>query len=145
VLVAPYCFMRAAMMAGTWAQHAFVDPAHPEDPYLSSITCINTRYNRRCFNDGYHIGHHLRANRHWTELPDELERNLAEYARRGALVFEGVDFFGVWLRLMLRNYEGLARRVVVLDGSPRPLAETVAMLRSRTRPISTCRAPHPRP
>ena len=89
VYVAPVLMVRFLMMAGNWGQHAFIDPARPANCYVNSITCIDTRYNRRCFNDGYHIGHHLRANRHWTEMPGELERNVATYAREGAVIFRG--------------------------------------------------------
>ena len=52
VFVIPFLITRFAMMAGNWGQHAFVDEAAPANNYRNSITCINTRYNRRCFNDG---------------------------------------------------------------------------------------------
>src|SRR4029077_17212020 len=100
VFVVPFVTARFAMMAGNWGQHAFVDEASPENNYRNSITCINSTYNRRCFNDGYHIGHHLKATRHWTELPDEFRANVPTYAREGAIVFSGLDFFAVWLCLM---------------------------------------------
>ena len=135
VFVIPYVSVRFLMMAGNWGQHAFIDPLRPENCYANSITCINSRYNRRCFNDGYHIGHHLKANRHWIEMPADFEQNLARYASEGAIVFEGIDFFGVWLLLMLGRFDALARRYVHLDGQPRPQAEIVALLRARTRPI----------
>lgn len=132
VFVIPYVAVRFLMMAGNWGQHAFIDPARPESSYGNSITCINSRYNRRCFNDGYHIGHHLKANRHWSEMPGEFHDNLATYASEGAIVFEGIDFFVVWLMLMLRRYDLLARRYVNLDGRTRSQEEIVALLRSRT-------------
>ena len=135
VFLAPHLVVRFLMMAGNWGQHAFIDPARPENCFVNSITCINTRYNRRCFNDGYHIGHHLKANRHWTEMPGDFSQNLGAYAREGAIVFEGIDFFQVWLYLMLGRYRALARRYVPL-GEARPTEdEIVALLRSRTRPI----------
>src|SRR5207244_4365039 len=71
VFLVPLLLIRTLMMMGNWGQHAFVAQGEPENPYLASITCINSRYNRRCFNDGYHIGHHLKANAHWTEYPVE--------------------------------------------------------------------------
>ncbi|MHB1845460.1 MAG: hypothetical protein ACYCWW_11575 [Deltaproteobacteria bacterium] len=52
-----------------------------------------------------------------------------------ALVIQGVDYFGVWARLMLRRYRDLARHLVTLEG-PRPSSEElVALLRERTRAI----------
>jgi hypothetical protein len=136
VLVVPVLFTRASMMAGNWAQHAFIDRAAPESPYRNSITCINTIYNRRCFNDGYHIGHHVKQTRHWTELPEDFLANRGTYAAEGAIVFEGIDFFGVWVLLMLRRYRALAKRVVQLDGKARSLDEIETLLRSRTVAIA---------
>lgn len=136
VFVVPVIIIRTAMMMGNWGQHAFVDQEHPENPYLSSITCINSRYNRRAFNDGYHIGHHLKANAHWTEYPIEFQKNVAEYARNDAIVFEGLDFFIVWLLLMTGRWNMLARAFVRLPGAPaRTDAEVIELLRSRMRPL----------
>jgi hypothetical protein len=133
VFLLPYVISRFAMMAGNWGQHAFIDRASPENNYRNSITCINTTYNRRCFNDGYHIGHHIKQTRHWTEMPEDFARNVETYAREGAIVFCGIDFFGVWFCLMLKRYDWLARRVVHLGGAERSESEIVALLRSRTQ------------
>jgi fatty acid desaturase len=135
VFVLPFLIARFGMMAGNWAQHAFVDPASPENNYRNSITCINSTYNRRCFNDGYHIGHHLKATRHWTEMPGDFQRNVATYEAERALVFSGIDFFHVWAALMLKRYDWLARRLVPLGKEARSHDDLVAVLRSRTRPI----------
>jgi fatty acid desaturase len=133
VFVLPFIITRFAMMAGNWAQHAFVDAASPANNYRNSITCINCAYNRRCFNDGYHIGHHLKSTRHWTEMPDELSRNIDTYAAEGAFVFAGVDFFGVWFLLMGKRYDLLAKHFVPLGGSRPSTHEIVTLLRSRTQ------------
>ncbi|HEX4339063.1 MAG TPA: fatty acid desaturase [Polyangiaceae bacterium] len=136
VFIIPLALIRTLMMMGNWGQHAFVDQAQPENPYLSSITCINSRYNRRAFNDGYHIGHHLKAKAHWTEYPVEFEANVAEYARQDAIVFEGLDFFLVWLLLMTKRWSVLAKAFVRLPGAPaRTDAEAIALMQSRMRPL----------
>jgi fatty acid desaturase len=132
VLITPFVMVRFAMMAGNWAQHAFIDRDAPDNNYRNSITCINASYNRRCFNDGYHISHHLKATRHWTEHPKEFSDNLATYASERAIVFEGIDFFGVWLCLMLKRYDWLAARMVPLGDTPVPKDEAIAMMRART-------------
>src|SRR5262249_37279460 len=98
-------------------------------------TCVNSGYNRRCFNDGYHIGHHLKANRHWAELPQDFEDNRAMYAEKGALVFEGLDFFLVSVLLWTGPYKTLARRFVRLDGAGRSAADVVARLKRRVVPV----------
>ncbi len=136
VLVVPVIAIRSLMMCGNWGQHAFIDASQPANCYLNSITCINTRYNRRCFNDGYHIGHHIKGNRHWTEMPMDFETNLALYAKEGAIVFEGIDFFQVWFLLMGRRYEKLASHYVSIDGRKPSRNEIVKLLHERTRPIA---------
>jgi len=136
VFVVPLVLVRILMMAGNWAQHAFINPSDPENPYVNSITCINTRYNRRCFNDGYHIHHHVNARCHWTEYPAEFETNREIYGKHDAIVFDGVDFFEVWLMLMLKRYRALARRFVQLPGAPtRTEDEVIAFLKSRLVPV----------
>jgi fatty acid desaturase len=131
----PYVTVRFLMMFGNWGQHAFIDPAQPGDSHLNSITCVNTTYNARCFNDGYHIGHHLKQNRHWTELPGDLLASADRYRARGSIVFDGLDFFSVAVLLFLRRYDVLARRFVRFPGDVRGDAEVIDLLRSRTAPI----------
>lgn len=136
VFVIPVVLVRTLMMAGNWGQHAFVDASDPGNAYKNSITCINSRYNKRCFNDGYHIHHHVRARTHWSELPAEFEANKAEYGRQDAIVFEGVDFFQVWMMLMLGRWDALADRFVQLPGAPmRDRDAVIAFLKSRVQPI----------
>jgi hypothetical protein len=126
---------RTAMMSGNWAQHAFVDATRPDNCYVNSITCINSSYNRRCFNDGYHISHHWKPTRHWTEHPQELQDHLAEYAAADAIVFRKLDFFMVWVYLMLKRYDKLADCYVPLDDRQRSKEEIIALLKERTRRI----------
>jgi fatty acid desaturase len=132
----PFCVVRFMMMAGNWGQHAFVNTARKNDGLSNAITCINCTYNRRAFNDGYHIGHHLKGNRHWTELPQELIDNRETYVREGAIVFEGLDFFMVSVLLWTKQWKVLARRYVRLDGQPKSDEDVIALLKSRVRPIA---------
>lgn len=136
VLVAPVLAIRMAMMTGNWIQHSFIHPDYPDDPFRSSITCINTNYNTRCFNDGYHVLHHVKPRAHWTEHPVEFEQALAEYAARDSIVFEGLDYFQIWFHMMLGRWHYLADRFVQLDGAPvRSREEIVAFLKSRVEPV----------
>jgi fatty acid desaturase len=138
VFAAPVLLMRTLMMMGNWGQHAFIASDRPSNPYNASITCINSRYNRRCFNDGYHIGHHLQARAHWTEYPVEFEANLASYAANDAIVFENLDFFMVWLLLMTGRWSRLADAFVQLPGAPmRSRAEIIGFLKERVQPLAT--------
>jgi fatty acid desaturase len=131
----PYLATRCMMMVGNWGQHAFINTARENDGIANAITCINSPYNRRCFNDGYHIGHHLKANRHWTELPQDFLDNREAYLRAGALVFQGLDFFLVSVLLWTGQWRVLAKRFVRLDGETRSDEDVIALLKSRVLPI----------
>lgn len=139
IFLIPTFMSRFLMMAGNWAQHAFVDPDDPLNDRKSSIVCINTRYNRRCFNDGYHIGHHEKPNLHWSEMPTDFLNKRELYAQDDAVVFEGVDYFQVWALLMAKRYDVLAKHFVDLRDTPRSEREIVALLKHRTQPV------HPQP
>lgn len=134
--IVPYFFMRAAMMWGNWGQHAFIDPSRPGDSFVNSITCINSVYNQRCFNDGYHIGHHIKQTRHWTELPGDFLANAERYGKEGAIVFEGIDFFMVSVFLFLKRYDWLAKRFVRMPGDTRSEEEIISFLKGRTMRIA---------
>ena len=135
--VVPYFTVRFLMMTGNWGQHAFINTARKNDGLSNAITCINSGYNQRAFNDGYHIGHHLKANRHWTEMPQDFLDNRALYAQRGAIVFEGIDFFLVSILLWTRRWNVLANHFVRLDGQPKSNEEVIALLKSRVHPVAT--------
>jgi fatty acid desaturase len=131
----PTCTVRFLMMVGNWGQHAFVNTARRNDGLANSITCINSGYNQRAFNDGYHVGHHLKASRHWTEMPQDFLDNRERYAQAGVIVFEGLDFFLVSVLLWAGRWSVLAKRFVRLDGKERSDADVIAMLKSRVHPI----------
>lgn len=136
VFIFPVFFTRFMMMAGNWAQHAFINTAQPENTYTNSITCINSRYNRTCYNDGYHIGHHLFPTLHWTELPGEFKSHLQKYADENAIIFNKIDFFIVWFLLMTKNYSTLASHYVELnEENPKKKDEIILLLKSRTKRI----------
>ena len=135
VFVIPVLVTRFLMMCGNWAQHAFVCAEQPGNAYRNSIVCINSRYNRRAFNDGYHVGHHVKANRHWTEMPEDFENNLETYEAEETIVFRGIDYFIVWLFLMLKRYDWLAHFFVDIRDEPRTRDEIIALMRSRIGPI----------
>ncbi|QNH63112.1 fatty acid desaturase family protein [Hymenobacter sediminicola] len=141
VLVLPVLVTRAVMMLGNWSQHAFIDAADPANCYTNSVTCINTKYNHKCWNDGYHISHHLKPAMHWTEHPLHFQKNLAQYAEQGSVVFEGIHFLHIFAFLMMRRYDLLARHFVNLDNRHATETEVVAFLKSRTRRIA--RLPEP--
>ena len=138
VFIFPTLLVRMLMMMGNWGQHAFVCQEQPDNDYRSSITCINSRYNRRCFNDGYHINHHVVATAHWSEHPVEFERNRELYGKQDAIVFDGLDFFSVWALLMTKRWKRLAHAFVRLPGAPeRSEDEVITFLKSRLVPFAS--------
>ena len=132
--VLPVVACRAMMMVGNWGQHAFINVERRNNGLTNAITCVNSKYNERCFNDGYHIGHHLRANLHWSEMPKDLVANKAKYVEHEAIVFEGLDFFLVSVLLWTKSYRTLARRFVRL-GAPMTDDEVIALLKRRVQPV----------
>jgi fatty acid desaturase len=122
-------------MLGNWAQHSFVDAHEPGNAYKNSITCINTGYNKKCWNDGYHISHHIRPAMHWTEHPSFFLKTINEYSKNDAIVFDGIHFLHVFAYLMLKRYDLLAKHFVNLDNRYSSDKEVIEFLRSRTRPI----------
>ena len=135
VFVVPLVLSRVIMMLGNWAQHAFVAADSPDNCYTNSVTCINTSYNHKCWNDGYHISHHLKPALHWTDHPAHFCKNLDLYVENEAIVFDGIHFLHIFFFLMGKRYDLLARHFVELRPTPRTEAEVMALLRARTRRI----------
>ncbi len=134
VFVIPVFLTRFLMMAGNWGQHAFIDPKNPENRYTTSITCINSTYNKTCFNDGYHIGHHLKPAMHWTEYPLEFQKNIEKYITNKAIIFHTIDFITVWLFLMLKKYNWLVKYYVPLENqNPINKNELILLFKERTQ------------
>ncbi|MCB9256602.1 MAG: fatty acid desaturase [Chitinophagales bacterium] len=136
VFIIPFITTRVTMMLGNWSQHSFVDADDPANEYKSAITIINHKFNSRCWNDGYHISHHIKPALHWTEHPSHLMDNKQEYADNGALVFEGIEFGGIWFKLMKKDYEGLASHVVNINGMYKSDEEVIAIMKERTKKIA---------
>ncbi|MES2702202.1 MAG: fatty acid desaturase [Bacteroidota bacterium] len=135
VFILPFLTFRVIAMTGNWAQHAFIDPSDPENAYKNSVTCINTKYNVKCWNDGYHISHHLKPTMHWTEHPEYFRATLQEYIDNDAIVFEHIHFLHVFIYLMRDRYDLLARHFVNLGDRYKSDEEIITLLRSRTGKI----------
>ena len=130
VFILPMLMMRWLMMAGNFAQHAFVDMDDPDNAYNNSTNLTNTNYNHKSYNDGYHIVHHLRPAMHWTEMAQYYEDNVQDFIDADALVFDGIrDNQHVWFLLMTKNYDTLANKMVNFNG--RTHDEKVAYLKNK--------------
>ena len=135
VFIFTFFISRILMMMGNWIQHSFIDPGHPDDPYKSCITCINIRYNHIAWNDGYHVSHHTKPTLHWTEHPTSFLANINKYAESRSVVFDGLSFPGVFINLMRKRYDILAKYFVNINDTFRDDDEIIAMLKERTKPF----------
>lgn len=135
VFILPFMISRLIMMLGNWTQHAFVSAEDPGNPFQNSITCINTKYNHKCWNDGYHISHHLKPGMHWTDHPHEFMRDLDRYATDEAIVFQGIGFLEVFFLLMAKRYDKLASYAVNINNYWKNEEDFIALMKKRTLPI----------
>ena len=123
------------MMLGNWTQHSFIDKNDPENNFTSAINCINTNYNKICWNDGYHTVHHLRPAMHYTEIPGEFIKLRKEFAAQKSLVFDGIHYLHIFIYLMTKRYDKLAENLVNIDNSFSSKEEAIALMKERTKRI----------
>mgnify|MGYP000928835674 FL=1 len=134
IFIIPFVFARIVMMLGNWTQHAFVDLENLED---NTINCINTKYNKACWNDGYHIIHHLRPGMHYTEMPGEFLKRKDEFAANKAIVFDGIHYLHVFTWLLTKRYDKLADNLVNINGNMfESEKEAIQLMKERTRKIT---------
>ncbi|KAI1127134.1 hypothetical protein F5Y10DRAFT_266463 [Nemania abortiva] len=138
VFALPLFLLRIGLMVGNWGQHAFVDAHEPESDYRSSITLIDVASNRYSFNDGYHTSHHLNPLRHWRDHPNAFLKGKELYETQGALVFHNIDYFMITVRLLLKDYDHLAKCMVPIGNEQlaMSLADRVSFLKLHTRQFS---------
>jgi fatty acid desaturase len=134
--ILPFIIFRLVAMAGNWVQHAFISQDDPGNHYQNSITCINVKFNKKCWNDGYHISHHIDPTMHWTEHPVFFQENLEVFARERGVVFAGLNYLDIFGMLMRDRYDLLAKHFVNVGNVYRDDEEVIAFLRSRTAPVA---------
>ncbi|MDP4264385.1 MAG: fatty acid desaturase [Bacteroidota bacterium] len=136
VFIIPFVFARIVMMLGNWAQHSFIDKEDPENNFTSAINCINTAYNKTCWNDGYHTVHHLRPAMHYTDIPAEFLKLKDQFAEKKSLVFDGIHYLHIFMYLMTKRYDKLARHLVNINGTTfSSEAEAIALMKERAKKI----------
>jgi fatty acid desaturase len=131
VFVIPLVTSIAGFSLVNWTEHAFIDHAAPQNLYRSAIVCVNTLYNWIGFNDGYHISHHLNPNLHWTDKPEEFRNHRTAYAREGAIVFQRLNYYLVFLLLLTKRYGVLARHCADVVEGRRSEKEMIQVLQQR--------------
>jgi fatty acid desaturase len=136
VFIVPLLFARLVMMLGNWTQHSFIDHSDPANLYTNSINCINTKYNEICWNDGYHIIHHLRPGMHYTDMPGEFLKRKDEFARNKAIVFDGIHYLHIFVFLLTKRYDKLADNLVNINNMFTSREEAITVMKERTRKIN---------
>jgi fatty acid desaturase len=127
----PLLFMNFIMSITSWVQHAFCDPANPEDYFGHTVTVVDEL---NFMNEGYHLAHHHRSGLHWTEMPAHQERLRDKMRESGSLVFRDMDFMELFIELtLLRRMDVLAERLVPWE--PMNHEERLALLAARTKPV----------
>ncbi|MBK8063418.1 MAG: fatty acid desaturase [Betaproteobacteria bacterium] len=133
-LLLPYALTRFFLMAGNWAQHAFVQIDALDDGVRNATILVNASHNHRCFNDGYHALHHRHPGLHWAEMSASFRAEWRYYAERGVIVFSDIaNNQVVWWRLMRGDYGYLAERMLDHGGLPRERDQRIALLRARAQ------------
>lgn len=135
VFILPFAIFRLVAMAGNWVQHAFVSQEDPGNHFQNSVTCINVKFNHKCWNDGYHISHHIDPTMHWTDHPRYFREHLDDFARERAVVFDGLNYLDIFGLLLRDRYDVLAQHFVNVGNVYKNDEEVIAFLRSRTAPV----------
>jgi fatty acid desaturase len=134
VFIVPLLFARLVMMLGNWAQHSFIDAGDPGNLYTSSIIALIRFTTGLCWNDGYHIIHHLRPGMHYTEMPEEFLKRKDEFAANKAIVFDGIHYLHIFTWLLTKRYDKLANNLVNINGNMfNSKEEAIALMKERTR------------
>jgi len=135
VFIFPFFFGRLEMMIGNWTQHAFVDKEHPGNIFTNSINCINVRFNKICWNDGYHAVHHLKPGLHYTEMPFEFLKIKDALVKNKSLVFDGLGYLPIFFYLLTKQYDRLADNVVNIDDMFSTQEEVIELMKRRTTKV----------
>ena len=135
-VLVPLLSMNFIMAITSWVQHAFCDPAHPDDYFACTVTIFDEL---NFMNEGYHLCHHHRSSLHWTELPAHQECIRNKMKESGSLVFRDLDFMELFVELtLLRRMDVLANKLVPWE--PMKHEQKLALLAKRTKPGKTVAA-----
>lgn len=130
----PFVLLRFFLMAGNWTEHAFIDIDDMDNRYRNSTNLLNTPYNHRSYNAGYHMIHHVVPGLHWADTVPYFRKHHAKFVAHDAVMFDGIrNNQQIWWRLMRRDYGFLADHL--LDAADRrpDREERIAFLKSRVK------------
>jgi hypothetical protein len=130
----PYTMLKFFLMAGNWSEHAFVDSNAPAHAMTNSTNLLNTPYNHRAFNAGYHLVHHLVPGLHWADTVPWFQKHFQKMVDEDAIFFDGVrNNQQIWWCLMRGDYVFLADHMMDPAGRRPSRDERIAFLKSRVQ------------
>jgi len=119
-----------------WCWHAFLDPEHPDDTYVGSVTLFDGPIN--VLNEDLHVVHHQYPGAHWTTHPQKYKQHVDrhnEYAEHTATAFAKTHAFELFFLIILGQHKEMAKRFVDLSGLYPKLADKEALIKLR---LQTC-------
>ena len=99
------------------------------------LIVINTKYNHKCWNDGYHLMHHLKPGAHYTEMPKMFMKEKDKIAEQKSFVFADIHYLHLFFYLMTRRYDKMADNLVNVNGAFSSREEAIALLQNRTQKL----------
>ena len=134
-LILPHLIHQCLNAFLNWTWHIFADPEEPDNYYTGTITLIEDEDD--FMSENYHLSHHLKPSRHWSENYTHFQANRdGVYKEKNAMVFKGINLKKLFvLTTRTTNLEELAKYYVDLsDRLDRK--EIVKLLQKRTAPIN---------
>ena len=131
----PFAMLRFFLMAGNWTEHAFLDVTDLSNRYRNTTNLLNTPYNHRAYNAGYHMIHHIVPGLHWADTVSYFRKHHDTFVEHDAVMFDGIrNNQQIWWCLMRGDYGFLADHLLDAKGRRPDREERIAFLKSRVRP-----------
>ena len=102
---------------------------------MVSYDITNSYANTHGFNQGFHQTHHTLGNLHWTELPHGFETLLRDYDADDVMIIQTLENVQVFLLVMSKRYETLARYLVTTKPGGHSLNDCVQYIQQHLRPV----------
>jgi hypothetical protein len=131
-LLLPHLCVVIYLAAINYAWHAFCDPDDPGNEWVSSVTILNGGYN--VFEEDYHVVHHQRPQRHWSEAPADYAAHADDYRRNLASVFRDTHEFELFFWIVTGRHDLLASHFVDPTGALSQ-QEKLDLLVRRLKPV----------
>jgi hypothetical protein len=72
---------------------------------------------------------------HYTEIPGEFLKLKNQFAEKKSLIFSDIHYLHIFIYLMTKRYDKLAKNLVNIDGTFKSEEEAIALMKERTRKI----------